>query len=150
MTSEVGPRAESLKYFYWPYTRNIGIQMNQKELTKTFMMISNWKKTPLAPKIFIKNFKPELTIVIFTHYKPRIAVAILDLQWMKMTCSGLKIKENHHVLANQIHGNFHSKTLGCRKFKSDFRDVRWCFNASWGLKGLRVKNDNSRDWQAKG
>ena len=23
---------------------NIGIQMNQKELTKTFMMISNWKK----------------------------------------------------------------------------------------------------------
>ena len=25
-----------------PY--NIGIQMNQKELTKTFMMISTWKK----------------------------------------------------------------------------------------------------------
>ena len=24
-------------------------------------------------------FKPEFTIVIFTHYKPRIAVAILDL-----------------------------------------------------------------------
>ena len=30
-------------------------------------------------------FKPEFTIVIFIHYKPRIAVAILALQWMKMT-----------------------------------------------------------------
>ena len=29
-------------------------------------------------------FKPEFTIVIFIHYKPGIAVAILDLQWMKM------------------------------------------------------------------
>ena len=30
-------------------------------------------------------FKPEFTIVIYIHYKLRIAVAILDLQWMKMT-----------------------------------------------------------------
>ena len=29
--------------------------------------------------IFINPFKPEFTIVIFIHYKPRIAVAILDL-----------------------------------------------------------------------
>ena len=29
---------------------------------------------------FILNpFKPEITIVIFIHYKPRIAAAILDL-----------------------------------------------------------------------
>ena len=29
---------------------------------------------------YIANpFKPEYTIVIFVHYKPRIAVAILDL-----------------------------------------------------------------------
>ena len=27
----------------------------------------------------VNPFKPELTIVIFIHYKPRIAVAILDL-----------------------------------------------------------------------
>ena len=27
----------------------------------------------------VNPFKPEFTIVIFTHYKPRIAVAILDL-----------------------------------------------------------------------
>ena len=32
----------------------------------------------------LNPFKPEFTIVIFVHYKPRIAVAILDLQWMKM------------------------------------------------------------------
>ena len=28
----------------------------------------------------INPFKPEFTIVIFIHYKPRIAVAILDLK----------------------------------------------------------------------
>ena len=35
LTYEDGLRAES---------RPIGIQMNQKELTKTFVMISNWEK----------------------------------------------------------------------------------------------------------
>ena len=35
-------------------------------------------------KILINPFNPEFTIVIFIHYKPRIAVAILDLYWMKM------------------------------------------------------------------
>ena len=29
--------------------------------------------------ICFNPFNPEFTIVIFTHYKPRIAVAILDL-----------------------------------------------------------------------
>ena len=29
-------------------------------------------------------FKPEFTVVIFINYKPRIAVAILDLYLMKM------------------------------------------------------------------
>ena len=29
--------------------------------------------------MLINPFKPEVNIVIFTHYKPRIAVAILDL-----------------------------------------------------------------------
>ena len=86
----------------------------------------------------IKPSKPEFTIVIFIHYKPRIAVAIHDLQWMKMIWSGLKIKENCHILLNKFLGNFHSKTPSCRKSKSVFRDVKWCFNASWGLKGLKV------------
>ena len=35
-----------------------------------------------------------------------------------------KIKENYHVLVNQSHGNFHSKTLACRKIRSVFRDVK--------------------------
>ena len=56
---------------------------------------------------------------------------------MKMTWCGLKINENCHVLVNQLHGNFHSQTLCCWKIKSVFSDVKWCFNASWGLKGLR-------------
>ena len=29
-------------------------------------------------------FKPEFVFAIFIHYKPGIAVAILDLYWMKM------------------------------------------------------------------
>ena len=49
-----------------------------------------------------------------------------------------KLKENCHALVNQFHGNFRSKTLCCRKIKSVFRDVKWCFNASWGLKGLNI------------
>ena len=53
-----------------------------------------------------------------------------------MTWSGWKSKENYHVLVNQFHGNFCSKTLCCRKIKYVFRDVKWSFNASWGLKGL--------------
>ena len=84
----------------------------------------------------LNPFKPEFTIVIFIHYKPQIAVTILDLYWMKMIWSGWKIKKNYHVLANQFHGNFRSKTLGCRQIMFFFRDVKWCFNASWGLKGL--------------
>ena len=42
------------------------------------------------------------------------------------------------MLLNQFHGNFRSKTLGFGKIKSVFRDVKWCFNASWGLKGLNA------------
>ena len=34
---------------------------------------------------YTNPFNSEFTIVILIHYKPRIAVAILDLQWMKMT-----------------------------------------------------------------
>ena len=47
-------------------------------------MPSNWKD-PLVSIVYNKTFqrfnpfKAEFTIVIFIHYKPRIAVAILDL-----------------------------------------------------------------------
>ena len=58
--------------------------MIQKELTKTFMMISHLIKHFCLHGLYknvqrFNSFKPEFTIVIFIHYKPRIAVAILDL-----------------------------------------------------------------------
>ena len=60
---------------------------------------------------------------------------------MKMTWCGLKIEENCHVLVNQFHGNYHYKTPSCWKIRSVFRDVKWCFNASWGLKGLSSNHE---------
>ena len=47
--------------------------------------IKEWMKSEKCPKFYsmfsklLNPLKPEFTIVIFTHYKPRIAVAILDL-----------------------------------------------------------------------
>ena len=63
----------------------------------------------------VKPFKPEFTIVIFIHYKPRIYVAILDLQWMKMTWSGWQMKKNILLLLKQSHESFHCKTPSFRK-----------------------------------
>ena len=60
----------------------------------------------------------------------RLVVDEDDLMWFK-------IKENCHVLVNQFHGIFRSKTPSCREIQSVFRDVKWCSNASWGLKGLK-------------
>ena len=64
---------------------------------------------------------------------------------MKMIWSGWKSKEivMYWYLVNQFHGHFRSKTLGFRKINSVFRDVKWCFNASWGLKGLSVKHTSA-------
>ena len=58
---------------------------------------------------------------------------------MKMIWCGLKNKENDHLLVNQFHGNF-------REIKSVFRDVKWCFNASWGFKGLSWFKHND-EWK---
>ena len=43
-------------------------------------------------------------------------------------------------MVSQCQGNFHSKTPSCGKIKSVFRNVKWCFDASWGLKGLMNKS----------
>ena len=56
-----------------------------------------------------------------------------------MIWCGWKRKENCHVLVNQFHGNFPPKTPSCREINCVFRDVKWCFNASCGLKGLILK-----------
>ena len=53
-----------------------------------------------------------------------------------MIWSRWEIKENCHVLVKQFQGNFHNKTPSCRENRSVYSDVKWCFNASWGLKGL--------------
>ena len=47
--------------------------MNQKELTKTFMMISNWKKYIWPPKVFIKKFSALRVKVLIT------SIAVLTL-----------------------------------------------------------------------
>ena len=38
-----------------------------------------WKRGSQVSEIIVNPFRPEFSIVIFIHYKPRIAVAILDL-----------------------------------------------------------------------
>ena len=119
-----------LSDFYWPRANGpvlVSIPVDQLK-----------RKNPTSGFNFMhfNPFKSEFTNVIFIHYKPRIAVAILGLQWMKMIWCGLKKNENCLDLINQFYGNFRSKTVVCRKNMSVFRDVRWCFNASWGLKGL--------------
>ena len=38
--------------------------------------------------------------------------------------------KNCHILEKQFHGNFHYKTLSCRKIEFVFRDVKRCFDAS--------------------
>ena len=61
----------------------------------------------ISNSTFFNSSEPEFTIVIF-----------------KMIRCVLKIKENCHVVANQFHGNFRSKTLSCWKIRSVFRDVK--------------------------
>ena len=68
--------------------------------------------------------KPEFTI--FIHYKPRIAIAMLDCSGWRWSDVVKKIKEIYHVLVNQFHEKFRSKSPGCRKIKSVFMDVIVC------------------------
>ena len=85
------------------------------------------EKKPLVSLVFTETFwpfnpfKPEFNIFIFIYYKPQIAVKKFrlvvdedDLMWFK----------NCHVLVNQFHGNFHSKTPSCRNINSVSRDVK--------------------------
>ena len=58
----------------------------------------------------------EFTFVIFIPYKPRIAVAILDLHEMKMTWSWWQMEKNILLLLQQLHEHLRSKPPTCRKF----------------------------------
>ena len=55
-----------------------------------------------------------------------------------MIWSGWKIKAKYNVLLNQFLVNFHSKTSSYREINCVFRDVKWCFIASWRLKALHI------------
>ena len=52
----------------------IVILISQNKITDFFMLLAC-----ASPFKQFNPFKPEFTIVIFIHYKPQIAVAILDL-----------------------------------------------------------------------
>ena len=52
----VDPRNARVKIFIMAVDHNIGIQMKRKVLTKTFMMISNWK-SHLFPMVYTKLFQ---------------------------------------------------------------------------------------------
>ena len=43
------------------------------------LALDNLQAIPLVSEGFLNPVRPEFIIVIFIHYKPRIAVAILDL-----------------------------------------------------------------------
>ena len=60
--------------------------------------------------IFDSMHRPELTIVIFIHYKPRIAVASPDSQRMKMTRKWVANEKNTLFFSKQFHENVRSKT----------------------------------------
>ena len=49
---------------------------NNKSLSEYWNEYRNGQRCLI---LFINPFKPAFTIVIFIHYKPRIAAAILDL-----------------------------------------------------------------------
>ena len=98
----------------------------------------NFLSAPIKKKIFFNPFEPEFRIVISSTTSRELLPQFSTYsgwRWLKV---GEKNKENYYVLVNQFHGNFHSKTFSCRKIKCVFRDVKWCFKASWELKGLRV------------
>ena len=60
LTTKVDPHTVRVKIFPTAVTHDIGIQMNQKELIKTFMMISNWKKPLWSPSFLQKELNKEL------------------------------------------------------------------------------------------
>ena len=47
--------------------------------SQLYLLYYQIKASILGMILAFNPFKPEFTIVIFIHYKPRIAVAILDL-----------------------------------------------------------------------
>ena len=80
-----GPRgiSKSVGHSWCPYFACIEDAVRSRKVVKArFMALDNrirLSHSHVCILVTFKPFKPEFTIVIFIHYKPRIAVAILDL-----------------------------------------------------------------------
>ena len=87
-----------------------------------FNLRPNIYKSWCLSRHFIPN-NIDLTLSILNLLLSSSSTTSRELLPQFSTCSGwkwrcgLNIKKNCHVLANQFHGNFRSKTLGCRKIK---------------------------------
>ena len=72
-------------FYYWSNNKNIFFRYPWLEVTLLNATLKNenidlrWARSYSHLNITLNPFKPDFTIVIFIHYKPRIAVAILDL-----------------------------------------------------------------------
>ena len=80
--------------------------------------------------MLFNTFKPEFTIVIFIHHKPRVTVAleILNLHWMKMTWIGCPIIDMVFQLLKQFREYFLSKPLHIRCNVSLMAGQHWNSN----------------------
>ena len=80
LTPKVDPRYVRIKISIMVvYTHNIGIQMKRKELTKTFMMISN-SKTPFGLQGFHKKHSALQELLITRG----VTLAVLNgLRWFR-------------------------------------------------------------------
>ena len=56
LTYKDGPRTERIKIFLTVVDHNTGIKINRKELTETFMTISNWKNPIGLHDLYKKYF----------------------------------------------------------------------------------------------
>ena len=64
LTSELYPRTEKVSKIYnGMQTHSIGIQMKQKELTKTFMMISNLQKNKIWSQWFTQKYVLVVSVI---------------------------------------------------------------------------------------
>ena len=104
--------------------------MNRKELNKTLKLYAFRLRKLFGLHGFHKikrfnTFNPDFTL-------SSSSTTSRELLSQFSTCSGWRWFEVGEKLKKII-------MYWWASFMEIFRDVRWCFNASWGLKGLRVK-----------
>ena len=117
-------------------------QLSSHEITRDYQPTLVWCQPtvydtgPTSNQHWINPFKPDFTLSSSSTTSRELLSQFSTCSAWRWFWSWWKINEYCHVLINQFHGNFQSKTPSCRRIKYDFRDVKWCFNASWGLKVL--------------